>query len=194
MKLDNVQPEAGASCCCVHESGFHKSKLITAERHRRIVAFCVWNRRRGNGLPAASFSRRDLNTTLPRYARRSLAPGMCELDTDKHVRIVSDRLQDSAESFFCFVRPQAEIVRADAPFRLHGRCLNHQKRGTGEREIAQMHHVPIRRPPIMAEYWHIGAITTRLRNSSEHNLKPLNNMLIACSHLSSLLTFYLFFS
>ena len=96
---------------------------------------------------------------------RRLAPGVGELYRDRDVGMPPHALQRAGERGFGRIRPQAKIASGDLTLGKHGRFDNQQRRSR-DSEIAKVDQVPVGGRPSSAEYWHIGAMTMRLRSST----------------------------
>ena len=74
---------------------------------------------------------------------------MGELDCDRHVGMSANQFQNLGQRGLVLVRPEAEIVRADAAFRHDSRRLDNQEACARQRKVAQVNRMPIRRAAIL---------------------------------------------
>ncbi len=87
---------------------------------------------------------------LPRHAARRLATCMAKLHRHRNCRALADRVQHRLQRGFGGVVVETEIARRDPADRLDGGRLDAQQAGAGQRQRAEMHHVPVIREAILA--------------------------------------------
>ena len=68
---------------------------------------------------------------------------MRELDGNWHIRPAADRLQHAGHRLFIGVIIETDVAIGDAAFGLDRRRLDDEQRGTGERQLAEVDHMPI---------------------------------------------------
>lgn len=143
VQFDQLQAQPfGTRCRC--DEGVHHgidSRLIQCLRRRLSLA--ERQRRCRHGLPAMRVVGRDGLAAFPRQIGRGLAPGMRQLDADRHRRPASYRLQYLGQRLLGRIIVQPKIGVTDAPFRYHCGRFENQQAGAGLRQRAQMDAVPI---------------------------------------------------
>ncbi len=147
VDLDGVEPDARGAPRSHRKRIAHALQSGAIERHRRQFARPIGIGGWRYGRPA-TLARHDLLAAAPRHVARRLAPGMRKLDRQRHRRMAAHRCKRPAERAFALVRPQPEIVRRDAPFRLDGGRLDDQQAGAGQREVAEVDQVPVGRQAV----------------------------------------------
>jgi hypothetical protein len=142
VELDEIEAEPVGAPCGRDEIGGHLGDVLARHRPRRVPARVERHRRRGHGLPRPLVGLEG-RAALPSHMHRGLASGVGQLDPDLGVAVSAAGLEDTRQGRLVGVRVEAEAAVRDAALRAHPRRLDHQEPGAGERELAQMHHVPI---------------------------------------------------
>nr|GFD54249.1 hypothetical protein [Tanacetum cinerariifolium] len=84
----------------------------------------------------------------PRHFAGRLAAGVAQLDPDLDRGMLADRVDDRLQRGGVLVGPQSEIAIGDAPFRRDRGRLQDHHRGAGQREMAEVDHVPVGRQAV----------------------------------------------
>ena len=145
MDLDAIQAKQRSTPRRLHEVLAHPRHAVVIESRGCIVSRMERQRRRCDSLPSSRLVRGDLRAALPRQPRRGLASGMRQLQYHADRRVGSDRREYTRQRRGILVAVQPQIARRDAAVRRHRSSLDGQHRGAGERQMAQMDHVPIGR-------------------------------------------------
>ncbi len=120
------------------------------ERQRRGFALLVRHVGGSLRLPAA-FRQRNLLATVPRRMARRLAPRMRELHRDRGLRVFADRRDNGPQRRLGAIVPQTEAPRRDAADVLHRGGFDAQQACARQREIGEMHHVPVGRGAVVGD-------------------------------------------
>ena len=81
-----------------------------------------------------------------------------------HRALCADEPADAREILDVLILPDAEVLHADPALGQHGVRLGEHHRRAADRELSEVHEVPVVGEPIVAEYWHIGETPMRLRS------------------------------
>jgi len=143
MQLDQLEAQALGAHRTGGEGGDDLGDAGLVQFLRCRIAGMERQRRRRHGGPATHIIGRQLATTVPRALHRGLAAGVAELDAQRHRRPAADAGQHLCQRGFGTVVPQAQIGPADAAARLDRGGFQDQQAGTGLRQVAQVHGVPV---------------------------------------------------
>ena len=142
VQFDHVKAQAHRASGRVDECRLHRVHAGAVERFRGLPLGDERNRRGRYRLPA-TLGRRHVATAVGGLYLRTLAPGVRELDADRHVAVTPHRRHDTRQRGLALVRIQAQALAADAPARLDRARLDDQKPGARHGQVAQVDQVPV---------------------------------------------------
>ncbi len=142
MQFDGVEPDPHRALGGIGETLDDMRHILLGHGARRMPARTERQRRRPDRRPGVFGVRQRLGA-FPRPLRRSLAPGMRELNADFGVADMVAVINDALEGCLAGVgiKPEAAVGDTAAPLDM-GR-LDDQEPGAGIRQHAEMRHVPV---------------------------------------------------
>ena len=149
VQLDHPEPCGKGAYCCVAKCIDHARDAASRHRLRLRIALRERDRTRCHHLRPTAMLGRDGTTAIPRTVRTRLSTGVRELNA-RYRALRFDEVRDALQHRNVCVIPNAQILRADAPFGDDGGGLGEHQRGTTHRELPQMHEMPIVRQAIFA--------------------------------------------
>ena len=158
VKLDGVETDAQRALCRVNEGRAHARHVAFGRRPRRVPAGAERQRRRSDRRPRI-LPFRECLATLPGTLRGRLASGVGKLNRKLCLADAAAMVDHAfAKGRFAGVGINPEATVGDPTMALDVGGLEHQERGPGVRQHAQMGHVPVVGDPV------IGAVLAHGRN------------------------------
>ncbi len=143
VDLDRVEIEPQGALGGPDEGLLDPLQAVPVERRRLVPARPVRLSGGPDRVPAALGDRRYRLAAVPRQAGGSLAPGVGELDAELGAAGVATEADHPRQRRLVLVGIEPDAARRDAADRLHPGGLDHDQAGAGDRELAQVHDVPV---------------------------------------------------
>ena len=143
VQFDQIETQSRGPTCAVGMSFADLAQSDRIERERRGPAVVVRTRRSADRLPCALFGSKCHAASFPRTMRRPFAARMRELHAELGASMLAIEIDHACERCFVLVRIKSEATRRDAPAALDVRGLDDHQSRAGNRELAQVHQMPI---------------------------------------------------
>lgn len=143
VQLDRVQPQALRRHGAVGEGLAHTLQTRGVEGPRRHFVWRLGQRRGSVGDPPAGRVGSHLLAAVPGRLARTLAPGMRELDRDRHGRMPAQRAQHTRQRRLGGTVVQAQVAGGDAAAGLHRSGLGEQRAGARQCQLPEVDQVPV---------------------------------------------------
>jgi hypothetical protein len=142
VQLDGVEADAQSALCRIGESRAHARHVGFGRHARRVPAGAERERRRPDRRPRILRFRQRL-AALPRALRGSLASGVGKLNRELCLADAVAMVDYALQGRFAGVGIKSEATVGDPAMALDRGGLDHQERGAGICQHAQMGHVPV---------------------------------------------------
>ena len=142
VQFDEIDACADGALCRLHESIAHAGHVVRRHLPRSWPLRTERNGRRSDGLPRI-LSPSQRRAAFPWPLGGGFAPGMGELDAELGCAVTATMGDDTRQTRLAVVRIEPKAAMTDATAALDAGGLDHDQRGTGIGEHAEMIKVPV---------------------------------------------------